>query len=268
MTFFIPFTFKEIFVMTASKYCKILPLLVLSLASIGTANASSTDEPTLVEVPVRRVFFPAQGYDNNDNIQIVIEGDVPDPCFVLGNPTVSRDAAGVITVHQFAWRRHNDVCNEGDLLGESPYSEEVSLGMLKAGDYRIAFSPDDDKTDYRKLHVEVAPVRTTDNFNYARVTSLQVRDVILEGDSVMVTLGGPFTESCNHLKEPVAFERLGDTIVIRPIELNLGDCGWSLHYFEKKIDLGVLPPGEYLVHVRSRNGKVIEKTFRVIHVQP
>lgn len=240
---------------------KSLPLVILCLAAGPLAKA---DVPPQVEIPVRRVLFPVSGYDDNDNVQIIVEGDLPDPCYVLGKQSLSRDSAGAISVHQYAWRRQGDACDTGDLLGESPFSEEVSLGRLKAGDYSVAFSPDDAKTEYRKLHIDPARVSTTDAFNYARVSTLKTPDIVLEGQHAQIGLSGPLSSSCNKLKDPISVERQGDTIVILPVEIAGGDCGWSYRTFEKTIDLGVLPVGEYLVHVRSKNGKAVEKTFSVL----
>ena len=250
--------------MKSFKTLKSLPLIVLCLASGHLALA---DGPSQVEVPIRRVIFPVRGYDDNDNVQIVVEGDLPDPCYILGHQILTKDATGAFSVHQFAWRKQGDLCDTGDLLGESPFSEEVSLGRLEAGDYNVAFSPEDDKTDYRKLHIDVAPVSASDTFNYARVTTLRTPDVVLEGKHAQVEISGPFTSSCNKLKEPMSVQRQGDTIVILPVEINLGDCGWVYRTFDKTIDLGVLPPGEYLVHVRSKNGKAVEKTFNVVRTR-
>jgi hypothetical protein len=238
--------------------------MLAGAAPMLVAAAPSASDPEQVEVPVRRVMFPVRGYDDNDNVQLLVEGELPDPCYVLGRQRVDVDASGTITVHQLAWRRSGGACDSGDLLGTSPFSEEVSLGRLKAGQYRVAYAPDDQSQEFRDLSVGVAPVATMDDFNYARVTDLQVPDVVLQGQKAQVRLSGPFASSCNRLKEPVAVERIGDTFVIRPIELQLGDCGWSLRTFVKTIDLGALPPGEYLVHVRSKNGRAVERTFSVL----
>jgi hypothetical protein len=45
--------------------------------------------------------------------------------------------------------------------------------------------------------------------------------------------------------------------------VNEGECGHWPTYFEQEIDLGILPSGEYLVHVRSKIGRVVEKTVMV-----
>ena len=52
--------------------------------------------------------------------------------------------------------------------------------------------------------------------------------------------------------------------VVRPIEQENGDCGYVLKFFSKEINLGQLPVGEYLIHVRANNGRVEERTFLVL----
>jgi hypothetical protein len=246
-----------------------LLLLLMAFAETSPApRAQAADglssSRSQVEVPVRRVFFPSRGYDDNDNVQVVIEGELPDPCYVLGEQTVTRDPSGAITVHQFAWRRQGGACDTGDLLGETPFSEEVAIGRLKAGDYPVMYSPASGAAASRVLHIEKAAITTADNFNYARVNNLKTPDVVIEGQNAAITVTGPFGDSCNKLKDPVQVERVGDAFVIRPIELELGNCGFILRTYKKTINLGVLPAGEYLVHIRSRGGRAVEKTFYVI----
>ena len=238
-----------------------LALPLLAAAAAPPAHAAPTRE---IEVPVRRVLFPTQGYDDNDNAQVMIEGDLPDPCYVIGRQEVSRDATGLVTVRQFAWRDREGACDTGDMLGDSPFSEEVSLGRLRAGDYRVAYRPERGAPAFRLLHVEPATVNTTDSLNYARVTALKMPEIVLAGEHAVVELSGPLRSSCNQIRTPIEVRRQNDVFTIRPVELERGDCGWSLRTFAQTLDLGLLEPGEYLVHVRSRQGKAVERTFRVL----
>ena len=150
------------------------------------------------------------------------------------------------------------------MLGESPYSEEVSLGRLKTGDYQIAFTPDEDQTSYRTLHIDVAKVSATDEMNYARVSNLNVPDVVIEGQPARVTISGVYASPCDRLMDPMLVQKQGDTFVIRPVEVKTADCNVNNRTYDKTLDLGVLTPGEYLIHVRSSNGKAVEKTLLVL----
>lgn len=251
--------------MISIKYLGALLLLALLAAPGFGARA---DNPTSIEVPVRRVLFPPREYHDGDLVQVVIEGELPDPCYLLGKATIIRDASGAVVIHQSAWRHSSEACDTGDLLGESPYSTEISLGTFRPGDYRIAFNPDDGSVGYRQLHVDTGRVSAVDDLNYAHITSLNAHDVVIEGMPVIVTLIGVFSSSCGKLQDPVGVENQGDTVVIRPVEISLGNCANSSPAFEKTLELGVLPPGEYLLHVRSGGGRAVQKTFKVLRTHP
>ncbi len=231
-------------------------MILIAGLSVQAVQAETNKSTGLIEVPVQRVFFPTQGYDDNDNIQVIIEGELPDPCYVLGKQTISRGPSGKVTIRQFAWRRESTVCNSGDLLEEGAYSEEVSLGRLSAGTYQV---------NNRNLKVDVAPVSSLDNLNYARVTGLLTRDVVLTSGDVQITISGTLGSSCDQIKEPIDVQRQGDTIVIRPIEVRVETCERTPVNFEKTIQVGKLPQGEYLVHVRAKNGKALQRTFDVMN---
>jgi hypothetical protein len=233
---------------------RLIVFSVLAL-SIFSSHRGRADERPQEEIEINKIFFPQTGYDDNDNIQVMVEGDLPDPCYVLGKQSIDHDPISrKITVHQYAWRRNTDICNSGDLLGESPFSEEVSLGKLKSGDYVV---------NSRKLHVETARMSATDNLNYAQISGLGMPDFLPPNRHAMLKISGTFLTPCSHLRLPIAVQKQGDVFVILPEEVNPGTCGHWPTYFEQEIDLGVLPGGEYLVHIRSKNGRVVEKTLRV-----
>jgi hypothetical protein len=227
---------------------------LLALTALSSQYGLADDQPQ-EEVAVHKIFFPQTGYDDNDNIQVVIEGELPDPCYVLGKQSIVQDPLHhSITIHQYAWRRNTDICNTGDLLGESPFSEEVSLGKLKPGDYSVLS---------RNLHVETARMTAVDNLNYAQVTGMIMPDFLLPHQPLKLRISGSFSSSCSHLRLPLKVQKQGDVYVVLPEVVNEGECGHWPTYFEQEIDLGILPSGEYLVHVRSKNGRVVEKTVMV-----
>ena len=102
-----------------------------------------------------------------------------------------------------------------------------------------------------------------DDFNYANVTDVSVPDVVLSNEDVKATVSGTLSSSCNSISD-VKVERQGDVFVIRPIEQQKGDCGYVLRFFSKEVDLGKLPVGEYMIHVRAKNGRAVERTFQVL----
>ena len=237
-------------------------VLSFSIFAMTLSLGAQANSVPRIDVPIRRVFFPSTGYGSGEDIQIVVEGELLDPCYVLDPPRAVLLADGRIAPHLQAWRDQAGACDTGDLLGGSPFSEQISLGTLPPGDYQVAFNPDDSSIEYRKLHVET--LRANALGRDVRVTALRVPDITLEGQAVRVTLSGTLSSACHHLDEPVASSRQGDTIVIHPVETRRSQCDAVLQAFEKTINLGVLPPGEYLVHVPSQTGHAVEKTLTVI----
>ena len=233
--------------------------LVISPLAVSSLALAVDQE----EVPVEKVFVPAKGYDDNDNVVIRVEGTLPDACYVLGNTEVKNLGNNTFEVHQFAWRRNTGVCAGGDDIEESSYSEDVTLGRLNAGDYKVVQHPGEDQTSFRPFTVAKATVSATDDFNYANVTQISVPDVVLANEDAKVTVSGTLSSSCNSITD-VKVERQGDVFVIRPIEAQKGDCGYVLRFFTKVVDLGKLPVGEYMVHVRAKNGRAVEHTFQVL----
>lgn len=232
-------------------------LLLASFLTTGFASAS-----TVIEVPIERVLFPAQGYDDNDQVRILIEGTLPDDCYELGGRTIETDpATGIISIRQLAWRRTTGVCAGGDLLAESDFSEEVVLGTLKAGHYLIAGRP---------LLVTQAVGPGVDDYLYAEVTSIIVSDLVREGVPVRARITGLVSSVCHDLVEPIAVERVGDTMIIRPIEIERDKCplpadpsGFG-RMFDREIELGPLERGRYLIHVRSHHGQAKQRPFSVV----
>jgi hypothetical protein len=240
------------------------PLMMISalIASpqLSFGNERAGDQE---EVSVEKVFVPATGYDDNDNVVVRVEGTLPDPCYVLGNTEIKALANNTYEVHQYAWRRDTGVCAGNDDLYETSFSEDASLGRLSVGDYKILQHPTDDQTTVRAFSVSEAKMSTMDDFNYAKVTQVSVPDVIPAGQDVKVTISGTLSSSCNVISN-VKIERQNDVFVVQPIELEQGDCGYTLQFFTKDIDLGQLPAGEYMIHVRAKNGRVVERTFVVL----
>jgi len=249
--------------------CK-LPFLLLLLSFLTTDPTRAGALPP-VEIPVQRVFFADNGYDDHDTIQIRIEGELPDPCYELAGSTVSRDTAGNLLIHPRAWRHSSDECDTDDLLGQAPYSEDVSLGQLPTGDYNVAYAPEEGKTAYRKLHVaESARLGPTgiERMHYARTTDIVARQTVLQGQPVQVVLRGSLSTPCGRIQDLIAVLRFSDTFLIQPIEFASANCVASSPAadpsYEKSLELGVLPPGEYLVQVRLPDGRFLDRTFTVV----
>jgi hypothetical protein len=246
------------------RHLKWWPVLI-ALFSINTLGAKERQ----IEVSVLNALLPSAGYDDNDSIEAVLTGDLPNPCFSLGEATVER-VGQRFHVRQYAWMRTDGICGSGDLIEDPvPFATDVNLGKLSQGSYQLVFNPNAD-TDgsgdrNRLFSVDFAPVARVDTFTYAATTNATVSDYHKAGDTVLFALSGSLSSRCVRLKEPVKVNQVDDVFVVLPVieRVEGRDCGSARHSFQTQIDLGTPKPGEYLIHIRSRNGKAINRVFTV-----
>src|SRR4051794_26680489 len=59
------------------------PCFVFALLALSAGIAHADGQPSFkkVQVPVGHIFIPSEGYDDNDNIQFVIDGVLPNGCY-------------------------------------------------------------------------------------------------------------------------------------------------------------------------------------------
>jgi hypothetical protein len=108
-----------------------------------------------VTVSVHKLFVPANGFNEEEEVRIVLEGELPDPCFVLHDPIVERNSDGrSIRIRLPARRRFDGTCGSGDLIDQPyPFLTDVSLGRLPASDYRLEYDNDERETAFRIFSV-------------------------------------------------------------------------------------------------------------------
>lgn len=242
--------------------------LILALLTASPAQAA----PERVEVAVETVMAPARGYDDNDNVQVVLYGMLPNACYRLEKHTVEKTPTpGRFKVRQFATRDHDGICAEHadlpDFINMAvPFTQELSVGQLNAGTYSFEFLRGRDRTGIRVLHVAPAPTPRVDSMPYAAVSGAQIADVLPETSELQVTLTGVLNSTCTQLADTVKIEKVDDVFVVMPtIRVEEGTfCAQVLTPFERKVNLGRTKPGRYLVHVRSMNGRAVNRAVEVM----
>ena len=219
---------------------------------MSTANA---EDATLVEVQVARIFVPS-GFDDNDEIQVVLDGQLPDGCHKLAH-TELRRSEGSNAIVAVQWARK--------FPGQCPivfvdFSTVINIGRLAAGEYAVS-SPG---LDPRTLAVEAAPSNGQDNFIYANLDSVYVESG--DGPIFRAELSGTMTNSCLKWGETKVIDQ-GDVLIILPIMIyeDNGQCHVISEPFTKLVPLpDRLPDGRNLVHVRSMNGQSVNYVFEVV----
>ena len=246
----------------------------LSLGLLGAAlsltpnQALARIQNTPTEISVKSVFLPAHGYDDNDHIVMVITGELPHVCYTLGETKIEKQGH-VIRVHQYAWLRTTGFCGSGDVDPDltSPFESEISLGQLDTGNYKIEFLRDaeDRKTSIRNFNVSVAETADIDDFAYAAVSDIVSPKMMFDSEQIKVTLQGSFNLTCEHLADSIRVERQEDVFVIMPIieRDQSKPCVRQRTEFQHELDLGKLPAGKYLVHVRAMSGKAVNRVLDI-----
>jgi len=243
---------------------KITLLSSLTLFTCVGGTAFAGEQGSLVDIPVTKVYLPTRGYDDNDAIEVVVEGELPNPCYTLGKTIVGPVINNTFMVRQLAWRNIEGACGTGDLIEDPvPFTSVGSIGQLPMGEYRVQFT-NDNGSNLKAFNVQRAEAKYIDNFGYAAIQTVDAQEIYYEGDEVFVTLNGIWTSKCQILKKPIEVDRDGDLFIVLPILAHQDPlCEKTSAPFAEKVSLGRLTSGTYLVHSRSRGGKAIYRPFQV-----
>jgi hypothetical protein len=247
----------------------ILALLLLGAPQAFAANPTATE----IEVVVQHVFVPSVGFDSNDEVEITIDGMIPNYCYMMGRSETSFDAQKkVFTLKQFAMPRNILQCLEKDPTAGNDYlatpyafARTLRIGQLSAGQYTIRHKNSDTSVAERKFKVDAASTEAIDDLPYAPVTSAFIPEIVEETSRGEVILTGVFDSTCVDLGE-VTVQRLDDVFVILP-KLKVSDeqnCVIEKRPLQKIVNIGELKEGQYLLHVRSQSGLAVNRTFSVI----
>ena len=228
------------------------PLLgaAMGLALAGVARA---DEPR--SVGASQLFAP-QGYDDNDEIVVVATGFLPSTCFQLTNPSVSTDRdTRTVTIDL---KSH---VNPGPCVNiPVPFEQEIDLGTLPAGDWTLETTVGGLSSS---LTVVVAPNEAPDAYLYAPIDNASL-SFDAETGRWSAVLTGDLLASCLSIQETKVLGQ-GGVVVLLPILQQRDEvCQPTNDHFSLKVPLPAdLEPGKHLLHVRSLNGRAVNRVFDV-----
>jgi hypothetical protein len=226
----------------------------------------------VIEIPVETALAPPMGFDDNDNIQVVLHGRLPNSCFTLGNHSLETLGDGhTIRIHQFANHRMDGICAADSELPEYmkmtiPFTSEISVGQLASGDYQFEYQKVGGTAGFRSLNVSLAGVASVDSLPYAAVSTAMAADAVNGSDDIKVTLSGSLNSTCTELDPNVPVKKSDDVYILLPtIRVKPGVlCAQVMVPFQKKMNLGKAgKPGHYLIHVRSMNGRAVNHVVEV-----
>lgn len=250
-------------------------LVTIALAFSATSSRAAAPDPTgileTVEIPVEAVLAPPKGFDDNDNIQLVIHGRLPNGCYILIEPSVVAVSPGKYRVKQEALKRKAGVCADPSKLPDSakfpvPFQSEVSLGQLPAGGYEFDFASTQGIDGARSLTVDPSVTSSIDSLPYAAVTQVSAQDVVAALDPIQVTLIGVLNSSCSELDPDVQVVKYDDVTVLLPtVHIKEGViCKQMTAPFIRRVTLKGTKMGHHLIHVRSMSGKSLNRIVEVL----
>ncbi len=231
-------------------------------------------EMQTAEVHINHLYIPHTGFDDNDNIEFVIEGILPNACYGITEKPRLEVSFGNFHVRQYAYRKTEGPCAapDGALKGihaiPVPFDDVVKLGQLQKGDYKLFYQT---TANYRSrtFSVKAAPTDTIDSMNYARVENAYVPIRSYAGSPVRVVVQAALTNTC---MKPVKEFRIApddnpndDIVVILPeVEVSKDELCLPIYEpFEQVVQLSGLQAGRYHLHIRSFNGASINRIFNV-----
>ena len=223
-------------------------LMVAGLTELAFASGA------LVPVASQDVFVP-KGFDDNDQVMVVLDGYLPNSCYQLDSVTQAIDeATKTITVQQMA-RVYPGQC----LMALVPFTSVVKVGILAKGDYKIITNRGNLETS---LNVVMSTSAGPDDFLYAPVERAWMERA--QDGSLSAVIEGRFTNTCMAFDE-VKVIYSGKSIEVLPVMKmeNRADCVEQQVPYRKIQPLSFLLPGRYLLHVRSLNGQAVNTVFPV-----
>ena len=229
-----------------------MKFLLISLALFSSIFAQA-NSPEVVTSPIDHLFVP-KGFDNNDNVEIVVTGKYPNPCYTRNNSVVEiRDNKVLITVTSLL-RESGENCNPMSV----PFTEAITVGNLQAGPYEIIVNGGTNYEQTESLNVEISNSTGVDEHIYAIVDYIELG--FTGGISGIAFLMVRSPSDC------VVFDRVEylangkDTLSVQPIMKKISDnCIEKVKRFEIpiKFDPQSFKHKDLLIFVRSIEGKSI-----------
>lgn len=242
-----------------------LLIFIFSLFLVGNIYASNSfnntnkdgvlvtsPTPELIPFKISEVYVP-EGFDDNDNLQVVVEGFFPNGCYKVAPASVAVKN-GTFKIQANAYRYYG-FCIQAIV----PFQQVVDLGIHAAQIYNIHAVG---QGDLKKLNVKASSNPGPDDFIYAPVNQIYVSRMPENPAKRRILLSGEFTLSCLKLVR-VDISVNNNVIIVLPIaEVDTSQkCENGDFPFEVSKELPDVEDGRYLVHVRTLNGNSKNKVI-------
>lgn len=224
-----------------------------------SSSYRSLDEnkPVIVSQLPQEVFVPP-GFDDNDRVQIVAEGYLPDTCHKVGPSAIQREGNRIL-VRNGIYVYQDRGCAEMIV----PYARTIDLNVLDTGKYEIYFSGNDrgegKVVKMAEINIKASNKSSPDEFLYAPVEKIFF--VAGKGPAApFLIIEGTMTNSCMQLANVRVLTRSLKVVEVLPIaEMKGKDCQNFKRSFHARVSLENVKPGRKLIYVRSLNGNALNE---------
>lgn len=226
-------------------------------------SPSVSQEPA----PVEHVFVP-QGFDDNDNAEVIIQGRFPNACMKTGPVEKSVDLQNkIIRLRPQVYVYRGEPCAQVIV----PFIQRVTFGTLKEGEWKIEI---DGMPAVSPLPLTITRARsaTPDEFLYAPVEEVVLlpgalgtrQRLVVSGNWPLVTGGGCFV-----MKQLIAKLGADNTLVVQPIAAlrppeQCSPSSLRKRAFQAAVTLEKSLQSDALIHVRVLNGESLNKFYEAL----
>lgn len=223
---------------------------------LAASFSSFTALAHVIPAPVTHLFVPS-GFDNNDNVELVVKGKFPNPCYTRNKVEVQvKEDKILVNVTATKNEKQNNFCEPLAV----PFTEVITIGSLQGGDYEIIIN----EKLKQKMTINVASSNSVDENLYASVDYVDLG--FTGGASGEAIIVGKSLSDCLILDRVEYLSNEKDTYSILPIMRRISqDCAENSKRIDipVKVNLNKFASKEVLLFVRSVDGKsvhsIIEK---------
>ena len=220
--------------------------ILLILMSLISATAIANTE--IISSPVKQLFIPT-GFDNNDNVEIIVSGDFPDSCHSRNKyeVKVNEDKINILITALLSTDTSN--CEVMSI----PYLEDVTIGSLQAGEYAVTVN----NKLTGEIHITEATSSSVDDHLYAMVDYIDLG--FTGGINGQFFLVGR-TLDCLALDKVKVISNGKDTLSVLPImKRESTECNNRRTHFSIPVtfDMRNFDSNNVLLFVRTMDGKSV-----------
>lgn len=228
---------------------------LLFVSAFLVSSSLMAQATTVVDAPLDHLFIPS-GFDNNDNVEVVVTGKFPNPCYSRNE--ISVDVKNDIVHIEVTARMEDDQDRRRCEDLKVPFSETVRIGSLQAGDYKIIVNKGSQYELKGALDVAVSSSSSVDDHIYAQVDYIELGFTGgLTGDAVLI---GSSISPCLALDRVEYLSNKEDTLSVLPIMKKISNsCPEARKRLQipLKFNPSALANNKLMLFVRSVDGKSV-----------